>query len=214
MNKSFGSSILCGMRRFFCLRETGRKKNIFIYLLNTHLLVFLFVFLSIVSSWNSEGCDVSYLIKMRSDDILSSLLDRFLSTLENSFFLVWAMTCFSLTPFGVATSFGIVSFKSYSIGLILCNLYLQYRLKGILFGILVFLPGAFVSLYSLIYLIPISSKLSIEIFKHFLPKSHKGEIWENIKMYAKRLISSIYISLIASLLDFLLYGIFWKFFSI
>ena len=199
----------------FCfLKKTRRFNSDFIYSLSIYLLVVICVSISVLVSSKGYSYNLSPFFSSNSNHSLENLINHCLSGYESSSFLLWIMILLSFSPLGLISPFIIISFKSYGIGLILCNLYLQYHLKGIIFGLLIVLPGLFISLCSLLSLIPHAIKFSFTIFKSFLPKSTETSIWNSIQDYIKFVSKSMFILFLSPVFDFFLFGLFWKFFSL
>ncbi len=198
------------MSNFSLLKKTRRFDGVPIFLIAIYLLVFLGLFLSVIISTKINTYDVSYLMEKNCGNYFMCLLERCTYNLESSSYLLWIMLFMSLTPFGIISPWLVLTFKSYSIGLILCNLYLKYHTKGILFGIFVTLPGMFASLYSLILLAQASFDISLKMIKQFYFKQNDNSL-DFIKQYPGKIIKSIYMIFLSVLLDLIFYGISWFF---
>lgn len=198
------------MSYFSLLKKTRRFEGVSIFLVTIYLLVFLSLSLSVIISSKTNTSDVSYLIEKNCEDYIIYLIKRCTHNLEVSSFVLWIMIFLSLTPIGVISPWLILIFRSYSIGLVLCNLYLKYHIKGMLFGIFVTLPGMFASLYSLILLIQTSFDISLKMIKQFY-LSRDDNLSDLIKQYPKKIIRSIYMIFLNFILDLVLYGISWFF---
>ena len=199
------------MMNYFFQKNKKLSVN-FIYSLGIYLLIVLCVALSIYVSYKGYSFNLPAFFSSDSNHDLKNLFTYCLSNYECSSFLLWIMILLSLTPFGLIFPFIIVSIKSYGIGLILCNLYLRHHLKGVIFGLLIVLPGLFISLCSLLSFSFQAMKFSFTVFKSFLPKNKDILIWNNLRDYMKYILRSICILFSSFICDFLLFGLFWKFF--
>ena len=195
---------------FSLLKKTRRGRYSLTYWSVIYLLVFIFLYLSILTSVKWQLYDVSQLIEKRHNSLLSYLSEHCFHNLKMSSCLLWILIFASFTPFGLVLSYFILAFKSYSIGVTLCGMYFNFRFKGILFGSLVFLPGMFTSLYSIILLMPTSNNISFAILKQFYSKEY-NDILSYIKQYLPKIIKSIYLIFLGCILDFISYSIFWLF---
>lgn len=194
------------MSDFSLLKRARRFEGVSIFLVTIYLLVFLGLSLSVIISSKTNTSDVSYLIEKNCEDYIIYLIKRCIHNLEVSSCILWVMIFLSLTPLGVISPWLILTFRSYSIGFILCNLYLKYHMKGMLFGIFVILPGMFASLYSLILLIQISFDISLKMIKRFY-LGQDNNLSDLIRQYPKKIIRSTYAIFLSFLLDLVLYGI-------
>ena len=119
----------------------------------------------------------------------------------------------SFTFFGMLFSFLSVFFKGLGLGIILSNLYSTFLFKGIFFGIFIFLPGAFISSTALIVFALESFKTSWALSKNLFSYGENNSK-EVIKFYIKKLSQCMILSIIGTILTFVLCCLFNKAFNI
>ena len=119
----------------------------------------------------------------------------------------------SFSILGVLISFLFVFLKGLGLGIILSQLYTHYLFKGIVFGMFVFLPGAFVSSMSLVNFASESFKFSLEITKKMLPCSNEENLWILLKPYTRKLSKFLFLSSMGAIVTIMLGCIFSKFFN-
>ena len=93
----------------------------------------------------------------------------------------------------------LIFFKGLGLGLSSGYIYLTYGFKGILFNLVIVLPGAFLSCLALV----ISSKESITFSYTLFLSSLKRRITPNFKEYFVNVCRSFVIIVIASVIDML-----------
>jgi len=130
----------------------------------------------------------------------------------SSIFIV-VMILMSLSVFGIIGIFLLIFLKGFGIGLILGSLYITHSLKGIIFGIIIILPGAFFSSMILIFLASESLKLAIKFSKKLLPNPGETYMWNELVNYTKKAGISVVFIILSSFLDFGLSCLFSKFFN-
>ena len=120
----------------------------------------------------------------------------------------------SLTFFGLASSFVTVFLKGLGIGIILSNLYSMFIFKGVFFGIFIFLPGVFISSASIVCFASEVFDESLIILKKIIHTYKLEDSKDRIKSYIKKFSQSLCVSLLGTILTFLLCCSFSKFFDI
>lgn len=114
----------------------------------------------------------------------------------------------SFSILGVLTSFIFVFLKGLGLGVILSQLYTHYLFKGIVFGMFIFLPGAFISSMSLVNFASESFKFSLEITKKMFPNSNEENLWIPLKSYIKKLSKFLFLSSMGAIITITLGCIF------
>lgn len=127
------------------------------------------------------------------------MLDTFMSSIISSFIFVILSIIMGLSMWGSITIPILIFFKGLGFGLSSGYIYLTYGFKGILFNLVIVLPGAFLSCLALI----ISSKESIKFSYNLFFSSLKKRITPNLKEYFINVCRSFIMIAIASVIDML-----------
>lgn len=145
--------------------------------------------------------------------ISSTHLEIFISSLLSLFVFSLVIEFFTLSFFGAVIIPVIVAFKGLGIGMTAGYLYMIYGLKGIVFYILILLPGIFISSVGIIIFAAESFKFSCKFAKKILPKSGNEPVWNEFKNYLHKIGCAFVILLISSLLDVGFMAMFSRFFE-
>jgi len=180
-----------------------------IYLICTYVLIILSVSLAILASNSQHVCGSPifsdyFNCKRGQSDILKYCLSNY----ESSSLTFWLILLLSFSPVGLFVPWIIIAVKTYGISLILCNLYVYYHIKGIIFGILIILPGSFLSLYSLLYFLQNAMKTSILFCKIFRQQSIECHLSTHMKEYLINVLKSALILFSSLIIDFILSELF------
>lgn len=189
----------------FITKHIRRK----MHLICTYVLIILSVSLAILASNSQHVCGSPifsdyFNCKREQSDILKYCLSNY----ESSSLTFWLILLLSFSPVGLFVPWIIIAVKTYGISLILCNLYIYYHIKGIVFGILIILPGSFLSLYSLLYFLQNAMKTSILFCKIFRQQSIECHLSTHMKEYLINVLKSALILFSSLIIDFILSELF------
>lgn len=185
------------------------KSNI-IYLIKNNTIVSFFIFLLFIGiitgtiltrNANEELIQNLKMLFLSNYTLRSSqpLLDTFTASIISSFIFVFLSIIMGLSMWGSITIPMLIFFKGLGLGLSSGYIYLTYGFKGILFNLVIVLPGAFLSCLALV----ISSKESITFSYTLFLSSLKRRITPNFKEYFVNVCRSFVIIVIASVIDML-----------
>lgn len=173
-----------------------RKINIRTFLINNKLLIFLSIFLLIGIFWGAillKYAD-SGVIKLINVLFLSDLKKRFSKTLLEVFITsISSTSIFVIVSFfiGLSTWGSVLSplvplTRGICIGLTESYLYSVYGVKGIIFHIMVFLPGIFISSIAVLLMTRESMKLSNHFASIIFLKNTSERLHNSVKLYLVR----------------------------
>ena len=130
-----------------------------------------------------------------------SIFITFFSSFFSSIVSIAALFFLGFFPLGQPISFFIPIFHGLGLGLSTAYLYSFNGLKGVIFSILIIAPSEII--FTLILLL--GSKFSIKFsnmnFKNLFPEKFKQKNKGTVKIYIKRFISLLCLSLIAAIVD-------------
>jgi len=171
-----------------------------------YLLIILCVTFAIFASNSQRGGELSlafcshFNCKNKQSDIVKYCLSNY----ESSSLTFWLILLLSFSPIGLFVPWIIVAIKTYGISLVLCNLYIYYHIKGIIFSIIIILPSSFLSLYSLLYFLPNAIKTSILFCKVFHQQLTENNLDTHMKQYLLVVLKSSLILFTSLIFDFML----------
>ncbi len=137
------------------------------------------------------------------------IIYTFISSFSSNFLFWLEMAFLSTSLFGIILTPLILIFRGVGLGLTAGYLYLIYSFKGVVFYILVLLPGIFISSVCFIFMLINSEKFSIKVTKQFISKSPQQPLREDMLIYIKKSSFILFTLAISSLCDM----IFMKLFS-
>lgn len=137
------------------------------------------------------------------------IIYTFISSFSSNFLFWLEMAFLSTSLFGIILTPLILIFRGVGLGLTAGYLYLIYSFKGVVFYILVLLPGIFISSVCFIFMLINSEKFSIKVTKQFISKSPQQPLRENMIIYIKKSSFILFALAISSICDM----IFMKLFS-
>ncbi len=154
-----------------------------------------------------------YYINGLFEDFLSlrqsqSFLSIFLSSAGSAILLIIAVFISGASAVGVPLSCAALIYKGLGLGLTCGYLYAVFGLKGLLFSALIIIPHGFLSSVALILGCRESWGLSMLIFSQLLPESKYYKLWGDFKIFCKRYIVILVITLISCFIDALFTKIF------
>ena len=193
-----------------------RKIRIVNYIYNNihsicvYALIILCVSLAILTSKNQLGNDLlsNFCNYFNSKNNQSNIVEYCLLSYESSSLAFWLILLLSFSPIGLLVPWIVIAIKTYGISLVLCNLYMHYHIKGIIFGTLIILPGSFLSLYSLIYFLPSAMKISMIFCKPFCSQLTENNLNTHIKQYLLVVLKSALILFTSLIFDFIISELF------
>jgi Integral membrane protein DUF95. len=137
------------------------------------------------------------------------IIYTFISSFSSNFLFWLEMAFLSTSLFGIILTPLILIFRGVGLGLTAGYLYLIYSFKGVVFYILVLLPGIFISSVCFIFMLINSEKFSIKVTKQFISKSPQQPLREDMIIYIKKSSFILFALAISSICDM----IFMKLFS-
>lgn len=137
------------------------------------------------------------------------IIYTFISSFSSNFLFWLEMAFLSTSLFGIILTPLILIFRGVGLGLTAGYLYLIYSFKGVVFYILVLLPGIFISSVCFIFMLINSEKFSIKVTKQFISKSPQQPLREDMIIYIKKSSFILFALAISSICD----TIFMKLFS-
>ena len=198
------------MTKKILLSLNQRRKNILKIILENKLISMLVLFLligMITGSICAKFADNDFIdsldflfasnIKIRAEQ---ALVDTFISSFTSSFVFTAILILMGLSAWGIFLIPFVPFFRGFGLGLIAGFLYSSYGFKGILFHILVLLPGIFVSSIGIIIESRESLNLSVKIISQLSPHGVLMSNRQNLKIYFMR---SGYVFIILALASFI-----------
>ena len=137
----------------------------------------------------------------------------FISSFSSNFLLWIGMFFLSTSLFGVLLTPLILIFRGIGLGLTARYLYLIYSFKGIVFYILVLLPGILMSSICFIFLLINSEKFSTKVTKRFFSKATQPSLWNDMIIYAKKSGFILFVLAVSSVCDMIFMKLFSKLFT-
>lgn len=194
------------------LSNLNRKsKNILKIILENKLVSLLVLFLligmttgSICAKFSDDNFidNLDFLFasnfKIRAEQAMT---DTFIASFTSSFVFTAILILMGLSAWGIFFIPFIPFFRGFGLGLIAGFLYSNYGLKGIIFHILVLLPGVFISSIGIIIESKESISLSAKIISQLSPHTILTNKWKNFKIYFMRSGFVFIILAIASFID-------------
>lgn len=184
------------------------------------LLIFLFLTGVIIGSISIGRSNFSFF-----NDIKDIFKQNFDAINENSYFITFSSSLVSIFIYialifllslslwgGVIVPF-LPFFRGIGIGITAGCLYLSYGIKGILFYVLVLLPGIFVSSAVLVFYTRKSIGFSRKLCSKIFPNSNLDKLWPEFKSYLKHTGISIVFCVVVALIDVLFNFLLFRFFN-
>ena len=184
------------------------------------LLCALFISGIIIGSTTLDNSD--FLAQNTND-----FFDNFIKTHTTYKFATKFFTCFVRYAFililyflsgasliGVAITPFITIWQGIAVGCITSHLYATYKLGGIAFNAIVYIPPSIIFVMCCFFAAKYAIDFSLGIAKLTLPKTRPYTLYNLFKLYSIRFLIFIGISLISTLLEITLNLLFLKFFNI
>ncbi len=143
----------------------------------------------------------------------NSYLLTFSSSLLSIFIYIIAILLLSLSLWGGMIVPILPLLRGIGVGIAAGCLYLSYGIKGILFYILVLLPGAFLSSIILIIYTKRSMIFTNKLRSKFFPNSSLDKLWPDFRLYIKQTGLTFVYSMIVASMDALLNFFLLRFFN-
>ena len=143
----------------------------------------------------------------------NSYLLTFSSSLLSIFIYIIAILLLSLSLWGGMIVPILPLLRGIGVGIAAGCLYLSYGIKGILFYILVLLPGAFLSSIILIIYTKRSMIFTNKLRSKFFPNSSLDKLWPDFRLYIKQTGLTFVYSMIVASMDALLNFFLLRFFK-
>lgn len=132
----------------------------------------------------------------------------FFSSLGSVLILLIIVFISGLSAAGIPISFAVLIYKGLGIGLTCGYLYSSYGLNGLLFSTAIIVPHAFISSVALILACRESCRMSMFIFSQLLPESKYYKLWNDFKLFCRRYLVILVISIISCFIDAMLSKLF------
>lgn len=195
-----------------------KKKNIF-KIISKNKLIFLLILILLVGMITGTICakfandnlidNLDFLfasnIKTRSEQ---SMIDTFVASFTSSFVFTAILILMGLSVWGIIFIPIIPFLRGFGLGLIAGFLCSNYGFKGILFHILVLLPGVFISSIGIILEARESIKLSARIIASLSPHGNISNQWQNLKIFFIRSGYIFIILAVSSIIDMIFTALF------
>jgi stage II sporulation protein M len=139
--------------------------------------------------------------------------DVFLSSLFTFLMLLTSAYFTGLFVPGVPVSCAIMFYRGLGFGVVAGGLYCEYGLKGALFSFLILSPGFFVSVFLLLLACREAFTFSAMLFSALAPAFKPRPLWEDFKLYNKRFLFLLSVTVAAALLDALVTLVFFGLFK-
>lgn len=143
----------------------------------------------------------------------NSYLLTFSSSLLSIFIYIIAILLLSLSLWGGMIVPILPLLRGIGVGIAAGCLYLSYGIKGILFYILVLLPGAFLSSIILIIYTKRSMIFTNKLRSKFFPNSSLDKLWPDFRLYIKQTGLTFVYSMIVASMDAVLNFFLLRFFN-
>lgn len=195
-----------------------KKKNIF-KIISKNKLISLLVLILLIGMITGTICakfandnlinDLDFLfasnLKTRSEQ---SMIDTFVASFTSSFVFATTLILMGLSIWGIVFIPFIPFIRGFGLGLIAGFLCSNYGLKGILFHILVLLPGVFISSIGIVLEARESIKLSARMTASLSPHGNISNKWQNLKTFFMRSGYIFIILAISSIADMIFTALF------
>lgn len=190
------------------------KKSLMEALHTHYLLIFLAVFLlcgMVFGAIFARSADLEALKKL--DFLFSSNYKArtsqpwtavFMASLASSF--VFILCCFlcGLSMWGMFCIPAIPFFRGFGLGLTSGYLYAAYGFRGVLFNVIIIIPGAFVCILSILLAAREGMLFSKKIAACDIKLDKKGHTWPPLKVYFSHFGAVIVIAFAAAVIDLLM----------
>lgn len=201
----------CNMQSFIKIIKQNKLISLFIFFL---LMGMVFGALSAKNASSSiiESLDFLFASNFKNRET-QSMFTTFIASLNSLFIFVFFIFLLGLCMFGVVVIPASLFFRGFGLGITAGFLYSMYGAKGILFHLIVILPGVFLSSIAIIIEAKESLIFCSRLISKVLPKAPPEKLWPYFKTY---LIKTGYIFIIITIcaaLDMLLNSIFAHLFS-
>ena len=199
------------MKEKILLNLDQKRKNMLRLILENKLVSLLVLFLLVGMTMGSicakfadndfiDSLDFLFAsnLKTRAEQ---AMVDTFVASFTSSFVFTAALILMGLSAWGIFLIPFVSFFRGFGLGLIAGFLYSSYGFKGILFHILVLLPGIFVSSIGIIIESRESLNLSAKIISQLSPRGILSGNRQNIRTYFMRSGYVFIILAVASFID-------------
>lgn len=209
--------------KIICLPKRVKKEDILKFVTNNRIFVVLSLLLLIgvligaillnkVDFQTRQYIDLLFLSNFK-EGLSKSLIDIFISSLSSTFIFLLLAFFMGLSAWGCILAPLIPLFRGFCIGFSECYMYTTYGLKGIIFNIIIFLPGFLVSSIAILLMSKEAMRISHCFSSSLLFNDNSfNKDQNNIRLYVLRSGCVIIIAVLSSLLDLTLNFFFARFF--
>lgn len=210
-------------RIFYSIKSKIRAQNI-IKIIKQNKLISLFIFFLLmgmifgtVSAKNASEQMINNLDFLFASNFTNrgsqSMFTTFVVSLNSLFIFVFFIFLLGLCLFGTVVIPATLFFRGFGLGITAGFLYSIYGFKGILFHLIVILPGVLISSIAIVIESKEAVMFSSRLVSKVLPKSPPEKLWSYFKIYLVRTGYIFIIITISAIVDMLFNFIFARLFS-
>lgn len=210
-------------RIFYFIKRNCNTQNL-ITVIKQNKLVSLFIFFLLIgmifgalSAKNAsdsviESLDFLFASNFKNRDS-QPMLTTFIVSLNSLFIFVFLIFLLGLCMFGIVVIPASLFFRGFGLGITAGFLYSMYGVKGILFHLIVILPGVFLSSIAIVIEAKEATIFCSRLISKTLPKSSPEKLWPHFRSYLTKTGYIFIIITICAAIDMIFNSIFAHLFS-